>query len=126
MQPAEDAGGIRGERQAQQPGSFSSHLLPEGKPALLSLGGPNTKLAQLLDYPVLTKRNKKYGVTPSPCGAAKNNTNLTSHTSWRRGLNRLQKLLEKEPNLPSSSHGPLPPPPRPSSFSGTMVSSAPA
>ena len=116
MQPAEEAGGIRGERQAWQPGSFSSHLLPEGKPALASLGGRNAKLVLLLDYAVLAKRNKRHGVTPSPRGAARNNTNLTSHTSWRRGLIWLQELLEKEPNLPSSSHGSLHLPPDPVPF----------
>lgn len=109
----EEAGGIRSERQARQPGSFSSHVLPGGKPALASLGDRNAKLVLLLDYPVLAKRNKRHGVTPSPRGAARNNTNLTSHTSWRRGLIQLQKLLEKEPNLPSSSHGPFQPPPPP-------------
>lgn len=106
----EEAGGIRSERQARQPGSFSSHVLPGGKPAFASLGVRNAKLVLLLDYPVLAKRNKRHGVTPSPRGAARNNTNLTSHTSWRRGLIQLQKLLEKEPNLPSSSHGPFQPP----------------
>lgn len=116
MQPAEEAGGIRGGRQARQLGFFSSHLLPEGKPALASLGDRNAKLVLLLDCPVLGKRSTRHGATPSPCGAARNNTNLTSHTSWRRGLIWLQELLEREPNLPSSSHGPLHLPPDPVPF----------
>lgn len=83
---------------------------------LASLGDRNVKFVLLLDHPVLRKRNKRHGVTPSPRGDARNNTNLTSHTSWRRGLIWLQKRLENEPNLPSSSHGPLHLPPDPVPF----------
>lgn len=115
-QPAEEAGGIRGERQAWQLGFFSSHLLPEGKLALVSFGDRNAKLVLLLVCSVLRKRNTRHGATPSPHGAARNNTNLTSRTSWRRGLIWLQELLEREPSLPSSSHGPLHLPPDPVPF----------
>lgn len=67
----EEAGGIRGERQAWRPGPFSSHLLPEGKPALASLGDRNTKLVLLLDYPVLAKRNEAWSYSQSPWGCQK-------------------------------------------------------
>lgn len=108
----DEVGGSRGERQAWQPGPFSSHLLPKGIPALTFLGDRRAKLVLLLDYAVLTKRKKRHGVTSSPHGATKNNRNLTSHTSWQRGLLQLHKLLEKMPNFLYSSHGPLPPTPR--------------
>lgn len=115
QQPAEEVGGIRGEDRQGSLGSFPHTFYLRANWHLHFLG---TGMQNLYCFwtVLLRKRNTRHGATPSPRGAARNNTNLTSHTSWRRGLIWLQELLEKEPSLPSSSHGPLHLPPDPVPF----------